>query len=377
MITSLSGHSRSMWSRIRATIAMSLLLIATSASAQERFKSPDEAVAALVNAAKVADRAAVIRLLGPGSGEIVSSGDAVADASAQQRVLEAYDSRHQVVTEGADKAVLVIGNEEWPFPIPLVRKDGSWQFDTAAGREEILARRIGRNELNTIETCLAFVDAQQEYAENGIGGNGVYAQRIVSQPGKKDGLYWPAASGNDESPLGDLAASAAAEGYRAGQQRMPYHGYYYRVLTRQGPSAPGGAIDYVVRGKMIGGFALVAYPAEYGNSGVMTFVVNHQGIVFQKDLGLSTARVAGAMTTFNPDQSWSRAMIQQTKSAIEHENAATDSVDVSRRCSRLCQNPSHQPSRQNRLATPILIVLQKKPRVGAGLQVSMSAQRRL
>jgi hypothetical protein len=201
-----------MWSRIRATIAMSLLLIATSASAQERFKSPDEAVAALVNAAKVADRAAVIRLLGPGSGEIVSSGDAVADASAQQRVLEAYDSRHQVVTEGADKAVLVIGNEEWPFPIPLVRKDGSWQFDTAAGREEILARRIGRNELNTIETCLAFVDAQQEYAENGIGGNGVYAQRIVSQPGKKDGLYWPAASGNDESPLGDLAASAAAEG---------------------------------------------------------------------------------------------------------------------------------------------------------------------
>jgi Protein of unknown function (DUF2950) len=213
--------------------------------------------------------------------------------------------------EEADKAVLVIGNEEWPFPIPLVRKDDSWQFDTAAGREEILARRIGRNELNTIEACLAFVDAQQEYAEKGIGGNGVYAQRIVSQPGKKDGLYWPAASGEDESPLGDLAASAAAEGYRAGQQRMPYHGYYYRVLTRQGPSALGGAIDYVVRGKMIGGFALVAYPAEYGNSGVMTFVVNHQGVVFQKDLGLSTARVSGAMTTFNPDQSWSRVVIQQ------------------------------------------------------------------
>jgi hypothetical protein len=210
-----------------------LLLIATSASAQERFKSPDDAVAALVNAAKATDRAAVMRLLGPGSGEIVSSGDAVADATARKRVLEAYDSRHQVVTEGGDKAVLVIGNEEWPFPIPLVRKDGSWQFDTAAGREEILARRIGRNELNTIEACLAFVDAQQEYAEKGVAGNGVYAQRIVSQPGKKDGLYWPAASEEDESPLGDLAASAAAEGYRAGQQRMPYHGYYYRVLTRQ------------------------------------------------------------------------------------------------------------------------------------------------
>ena len=173
---------------------------------------------------------------------------------------------------------------------------------------------IGRNELNAIEASLAFVDAQQEYAEKGVAGNGVYAQQIVSQPGKKDGLYWPAASEEDESPLGELAASAAAEGYRAGQQRMPYHGYYYRVLTRQGPSALGGAIDYVVRGKMIGGFALVAYPAEYGNSGVMTFVVNHQGVVFQKDLGLSTARVAGAMTTFNPDQSWSRVVIQQPQS---------------------------------------------------------------
>jgi hypothetical protein len=205
-----------MWSRIRSTIAMTLLLIATSASAQERFKSPDDAVAALVNAAKATDQAAVMRLLGPGSGEIVSSGDAVADATARKRVLEAYDSRHQVVTVGADKAVLVIGNEEWPFPIPLVRKDDSWQFDTAAGREEILARRIGRNELNIIEACLAFVDAQQEYAEKGVAGNGVYAQRIVSQPGKKDGLYWPAAGEEDESPLGDLAASAAAEGYRAG-----------------------------------------------------------------------------------------------------------------------------------------------------------------
>src|SRR3954465_5483794 len=177
MITSLSefrGHSRSsIRSRIRSTIAMTLLFIATSASAQVRFKSPDDAVAALVNAAKATDRAAVMRLLGPGSGEIVSSGDAVADATARKRVLEAYDSKHQVVTEGEDKAVLVIGNEEWPFPIPLGRKDGSWQFDTAAGREEILARRIGRNELNTIEACLAFVDAQQEYAEKGVAGNGI------------------------------------------------------------------------------------------------------------------------------------------------------------------------------------------------------------
>jgi hypothetical protein len=308
----LTSHSRSsVRRRTCSAIALTVLLIATGASAQERFKSPDEAVAALINAAKATDRATVTRVLGPGSTEIVSSGDPVADANARKRVLEAYDSKHQVVMEGADKAVLVIGNEEWPFPIPLVRKDGNWQFDTAAGREEILARRIGRNELNAIEASLAFVDAQQEYAEKGIAGNGVYAQRIVSQPGKKDGLYWPATNADDESPLGDLIASATAEGYRAGQQRIPYHGYYYRVLTRQGPSAPGGTIDYIARGKMIGGFALVAYPAEYGNSGVMTFVVNHQGIVYQKDLGPNTARIAGAMTTYNPDQSWSRVEIQQ------------------------------------------------------------------
>jgi hypothetical protein len=202
--------------------------------------------------------------------------------------------------------VLVIGREDWPFPIPLVRKDGAWQFDTEAGRDEILYRRIGRNELNAIETSLAYVDAQQEYAEQGVASNGVYAQRIVSRPGKKDGLYWPAQSKADESPLGELAASAAAEGYRAGQQRAPYHGYYYKVLTRQGPNAPGGAMDYVVRGRMIGGFALVAYPAEYRNSGVMTFLVNHQGNVYEKDLGPNTASIAPGMTAFNPDKTWRR-----------------------------------------------------------------------
>jgi Protein of unknown function (DUF2950) len=303
-----------MWSRIRSTMAMTLLLIATNASAQQRFKSPDDAVAALVNAAKGTDRAAVMRLLGPGSSEIVSSGDAVADATARKRVLEAYDSRHQVVMEGADKAVLVIGNEDWPFPIPLVRKDGSWRFDTAAGRQEILFRRIGRNELSAIQACLAYVDAQQEYAEKGVAGNGVYAQRIVSQPGKKDGLYWPAQEREDESPLGELAADAATEGYRFGQQRIPYHGYYYRVLTRQGASAPGGALDYVVRGRMIGGYALVAYPAEYGNSGVMTFVVNHRGTVFEKDLGPNTTRITGGMTAFNPDTTWQRVTTEISQS---------------------------------------------------------------
>src|SRR6185437_5643498 len=157
--------------------------------------------------------------------------------------------------EGADKAVLILGKEDWPFPIPLLRKDGTWRFDSTAGREEILFRRIGRNELSAIQTCLGYVDAQNEYAEQGVAGLGVYAQRIVSRPGKKDGLYWPAQSATQESPLGEFAASAAAEGYRAGQQRTPYHGYYYKVLTKQGSNAPGGELDYVVRGNMIGGFA--------------------------------------------------------------------------------------------------------------------------
>jgi len=288
------------------TAALLAFAMTSAASAQQSFKTPEEAVEALATAAKAHDRKGVLAVLGADAADIVSSGDDVADRADRDRVIEAYDAKRQVVMEGADKAVLVLGNQDWPFPIPLVRKDGAWRFDTAAGREEILFRRIGRNELAAIQTILAFVDAQQEYAEKGIGGSGVYAQRIVSRPGTKDGLYWPAQSGEDESPLGDLAASAAAEGYRAGQQRIPYHGYYYKVLTRQGPNAPGGALDYVVRGKMIGGFALVAYPAQYGNSGVMTFLVNHQGTIYEKDLGEQTAGIASGMTAFNPDNTWQR-----------------------------------------------------------------------
>jgi len=293
--------------RLAALIATVLAFaLASVANAQESFKTAEEAADALASAARAGDRKGLLTVLGRGGADIVSSGDPVADASARNRVVEAYDAKHQVVMEGNDRAVLIIGREDWPFPIPLVRKDGSWRFDTAAGREEILYRRIGRNELDAIETCLAYVDAQQEYAERGVAGNGVYAQRIVSRPGKKDGLYWPAQSSTDESPLGELAASAAAEGYRAGQQRAAYHGYYYKVLTRQGPNASGGALDYVVRGNMIGGFALVAYPAEYRNSGVMTFVVNHEGNVYEKDLGPDTAGIAAGMTAFNPDNTWRR-----------------------------------------------------------------------
>ena len=307
MITILSLTNPTATLARRGLLTAAVLALAMAAAhAQQSFKTAEEAADALVSAAKTGDRKAVLTVLGQKGADIVSSGDPVADASARNRVIEAYNAKHQMAMEGTDKAVLIIGHEDWPFPIPLVRKDGTWRFDTAAGREEILYRRIGRNELSAIQACLAYVDAQQEYAERGIAGNGVYAQRIVSGPGKNDGLYWPAQPSEDDSPLGEFAASAAAEGYRVGQQRAPYHGYYYKVLTRQGPNAAGGALDYIVRGRMIGGFALVAYPAEYRNSGVMTFLVNHRGDVYEKDLGPNTAHIAAGITAFNPDNTWRR-----------------------------------------------------------------------
>ena len=292
-------------SRARFVATFVVIAIASGATAQEFYQTPDEAVTALVAAAKGADRNAVMRLLGPGSAKIVSSGDPVADAATRKRFIAAYDAKHGVAMDGADKATLIVGAQNWPFPIPLVRQDGKWRFDAAAGREEILLRRIGRNELSAIQAALAYVDAQQDYAGKDRGG---YAQRIVSRAGKKDGLYWPAKEGEERSPLGELAARASAEGYGPGQQQAPYHGYYYKILTRQGANAGGGAMDYVVRGNMIGGFALVAYPAEYKNSGVMTFLVNHQGQVFEKDLGPNTARLGATMTAFDPDNTWRKVV---------------------------------------------------------------------
>jgi hypothetical protein len=243
----------------------------------------------------------------------VSSGDKVADDAIRARFLQSYDAKHQVAMNGDSKAVLVIGNDDYPFPIPLVRKGDKWSFDTAEGRREILYRRIGRNEFDTIQVCLAYVDAQDEYAEKDRtgAGAGVYAEHFISSPGKKDGLYWPAEQGA-ESPLGELFADASKEGYKAGDGRSPYHGYYYKILTRQGPHAPGGAANYVVNGKMIGGFGLVAYPAEYRNSGVMTFIVNYAGAVFQKDLGPDTAQLAEKMTSFDPDSSWKKVDVTET-----------------------------------------------------------------
>jgi hypothetical protein len=276
------------------------------AGAQESYKTPEAAADALANAARNNNRAGILDVLGREGADIASSGDPVADSAIRTKFVETYDAKHQVKMDGDAKATLIIGSNDFPFPIPLVRKGNAWEFDTAAGRREILVRRIGHNELDAIQACLAYVDAQNEYADKDRtgAGTGVYAQQIVSDPGKKNGLYWPSSVGGDESPLGELVAEATKQGYRTDAGRTPFHGYYFKILTKQGADAQGGELDYVVNGKMIGGFALVAYPAEYRNSGVMTFIVNHQGVVYEKDLGPHTAEVAERMTAFNPNSSW-------------------------------------------------------------------------
>jgi hypothetical protein len=290
--------------RLAGVAAAAGLLWMVPAKAQQSFNSPDDAAAALASAVKSGTRPDLLKVLGTGGEDIIDSGDEVADKAAREKFLAAYDAKHAVKVDGK-KASLILGADDFPFPIPLVHAKAGWEFDTDQGRREILYRRIGRNELDAIQTSLAFVDAENEYADKDRGdGVGVYAQRIVSSPGKKDGLYWP--SDNNDSPLGQLAADASAEGYKAGSEPQPYHGYYYRILTRQGASAPGGALNYVVKGKMIGGFALVAYPADYGNSGVMTFIVSHSGTIYQKDLGEDTEARARSMTSFDPDKSWKK-----------------------------------------------------------------------
>jgi hypothetical protein len=292
-----------------AATATFALGIASLAQAQQRFNTPDAAVEALVAAARSGDRRTVLSILGPGSQELVSSGDPVADDNIKQEFLAAYDAQHRIVSESGKPSILVMGQNDWPFPIPLVQKDGQWSFDTAAGREEILARRIGRNELGAIKAALAYYDAQNEYADKfkDEAGQAVYAQKIVSSPGKKDGLYWPTSGSEPDSPLGEAVAAATQQGYRVGAGE-PFHGYYYKILTGQGPNAPGGFVDYVVRGNMIGGFGLVAFPAEYGNSGIMTFIINNDGDVYERDLGPRTGRIASRMTEFNPDHNWRKVV---------------------------------------------------------------------
>ena len=283
-------------------------LSAAATPSQKSFASPEEATKALITAAKDNNEKELLSIFGPSAKALIDSGDKVADKERRERVVTAYDEKNKLVQDG-DNFILVLGKDDWPFPIPLVKKGTSWVFDTEKGRQEILNRRVGENELFTIETLLAVVDAQREYAMKDRNKNGLleYAQKFVSDPGKQNGLYWAAKAGEPESPLGPIMAQAKGEGYKGNPVSgtpVVYHGYYYKILTAQGKNAAGGAYNYLVNGKMIGGFAVVAYPAEYGNSGVMTFVVNHDGKVFQKNLGPNTATLAKNIKEYNPDSTW-------------------------------------------------------------------------
>jgi hypothetical protein len=289
-------------------IVLSVPLQSYAAQARQKtFASPGEAVKALIDAAKAGNQEELSAIFGPAAKELLSSGDAIEDKAVRERFIKAYEAKNALIPDGDAKAILQIGTEEWPFPIPIVKKGQQWSFDTKKGKEELINRRIGRNELNTVQTCLAYVDAQREYAGKDRDGDGLfeYAQKFVSTPGKKDGLYWEAKPGEEESPFGDFFARATGEGYtKTTNKPIPYHGYFFKVLKAQGKNAPGGAYDYVVKGRMIGGFGMVAYPAQYGSSGVMTFVVNHDGIVYEKNLGKDTAKIAQAIKLFNPDKTW-------------------------------------------------------------------------
>ena len=275
---------------------------------QTRFPSPDAAVQALVAAARTDDLKTMQAILGPGSEELISSGDSVADNAGRDKFVAAYKQKHALEARTAGTMILHIGTDDWTMPIPIVKQGESWGFDIGQGRQEILNRRIGRNELHVIDVIDAYVAAQHEYASKDCRGGGKveFAQRFISSPGSRDGLYWEAGEGEEQSPLGPLLARAAQEGYAAEGNLSPFYGYYFKILKEQGEHVTGGPYQYVVKDKMILGFALVAYPAEYGNSGVMTFIVNQEGVIFEKDLGENTRSLAEAITVYNPDESWQK-----------------------------------------------------------------------
>ncbi len=301
------------------TLAAAILLLAVGSfstlaaqtPAQKSFATPEEAVRALATAAKAGDKEQLLVIFGPEAEGVLTSGDPVADQRSREIVVVALEEGWRLVSKGSKTRELIIGGEAWPFPIPLVKETAGWRFDTAAGKEEILARRIGRNELSVIQICRTFSDAQKVYASAGHDGKaaGIYAEKVRSEAGKQDGLYWATKPGEPLSPLGELAAQAAEEGYKVQEGAAaprPFHGYFFRPLLAQGAGAPGAAKSYVVDGEMTGGYALVAWPAEYGNSGIMTFVINQDGIVYEKDLGDETAKTASAMKEFNPDKTWKK-----------------------------------------------------------------------
>ena len=278
-------------------------------SIQKTFESPEAALEALVKALRDDNEKELLAVFGPGSETLVWSGDAVDDRERREIFVKLYEDKNRLEAVGDKKVIVHVGNNDWPFPIPIVKAGKNWRFDTKQGKQEILNRRIGENEHDAIQTCLAIVDAQREYATMDRDGDGLleYAQKFHSTPGKHDGLYWETKPGEKPSPLGPLVARARDEGYTAEKTPEPYNGYFFRMLKAQGKSAKGGAYSYLVKDKMVGGFAIVAYPAAYATSGVKTFIVNHGGVVYQKDLGPGTAKKAKAMKEFNPDKTWEKA----------------------------------------------------------------------
>jgi hypothetical protein len=287
-------------------LATGLLIEASPQDTQRRFPTPQAAAQALVDAAAQNDTANLLKLFGPAGKDIVQSGDAADDKAARAEFATRARAKLKVEPDhdNPNRATIVVGDQNWPFPVALIRKNGQWSFDAANGRVEILARRVGRNELAAIDVCRAYVEAQMEYASRDRDGDGnlEYAQRIISSPGKKDGLYYEGEPENFAPKSFADAAAVLMQGQ--GKKPVPYHGYFFHILKAQGPDAQGGVTDYVVKGEMIGGFALVAWPAEYGVSGVQTLIVNHRGIVYEKDLGPQTATLARQMTRFNPDKTW-------------------------------------------------------------------------
>ena len=273
---------------------------------QQVFPSTAAAAKALIEAGQKDDIKTLESILGSDAKEVISSGDPVADNNARDTLVAKYNEMHRVAYDDHGRVILYIGADNWPFPIPMVKQGDGWAFDTESGKEELLYRRIGQNELYTIDVLRDLADAQREYASEGRDGDvKQFAQKIQGDSGKHDGLYWPVAVGEPESPIGPLIADATEEGYKTGTGTpIPFHGYYYRVLTRQGRNAPGGAMDYIDRGKMTKGFAFLAYPAAYRASGVMTFMINRDGVVVQKDLGPETPKLAKEISEFNPDKTW-------------------------------------------------------------------------
>lgn len=293
-----------------AVLALCLPQPATAGGSPKTFATPEKAVSRLADAVKAENYKKLVAIFGPGSEAIVSSGDKVADRTDWQEFLAMYGEKHVIDMVEPDRALLMLGEKKYPFPIPLVKKGSKWLFDAAAGRDEMLNRRIGRNELSAIQVAHAYVDAQREYAAKDRDADGLpaFAQRFRSSPGKKDGLYWEGGDGGEESPFGPLIARAAQEGYpQSGNETLaPYHGYYFKILTAQGGAAEGGAYDYIVKGKLLLGFALLAYPAQYGSSGIMSFIVNQGGTIHQKDLGPDTVDLAKALKEYSPDETWKK-----------------------------------------------------------------------